>query len=112
MKYRKIYFAISALVIGVGIFSLVRWGLPLGVDFVGGTIAEYQLSKDVSTSELADKLKEKDLPVLSVTKSQVGVYLLKFPPIFTNQLIKIINYRLFFYFTFLQTASISRYIIC
>jgi preprotein translocase subunit SecF len=33
MNYRKIYFGLSGLVIAIGIFSLLRWGLNLGIDF-------------------------------------------------------------------------------
>lgn len=43
MRYRLIYLAISALVIGVGVFGLFKWGLSLGIDFTGGTILEYKL---------------------------------------------------------------------
>jgi preprotein translocase subunit SecF len=43
MKYKFIYFAISLTLLSVGIFSLFKWGLNLGVDFTGGVVVEYQL---------------------------------------------------------------------
>lgn len=43
MKYRFIYFAISALALGLGIYSYLTWGLKFGIDFTGGVVAEYKL---------------------------------------------------------------------
>lgn len=43
MKFRYIYFAISAVFLAAGIFSLFKWGLNLGIDFTGGVVTEYQL---------------------------------------------------------------------
>jgi len=42
IKYRYLYFAISLLVIIPGIFALIFWGLPLGIDFTGGSLLEVQ----------------------------------------------------------------------
>ncbi|NMC51296.1 protein translocase subunit SecF [Candidatus Kuenenbacteria bacterium] len=38
---RKIFFAISLVLFVAAIISLSLWGLKLGIDFTGGTIAEY-----------------------------------------------------------------------
>jgi preprotein translocase subunit SecF len=38
---RKIFFIISIILFLMGVVSLSLWGLKLGVDFTGGTIAEY-----------------------------------------------------------------------
>lgn len=43
MKYRLIYFFISTLVIGAGIYGYLNWGLKFGIDFTGGVVAEYKL---------------------------------------------------------------------
>ena len=37
MKYKYLYFFISALVIVPGVFSLLKWGLRPAIDFTGGT---------------------------------------------------------------------------
>jgi len=42
IKYRYIYFAISLLVIIPGVIALIIWGLPLGIDFTGGSLLEVQ----------------------------------------------------------------------
>ena len=42
IKYRYWYFALSLLVIIPGILALIFWGLPLGIDFTGGSLLEVQ----------------------------------------------------------------------
>ena len=42
IKRRYLYFAISLLVIIPGLISLVLWGLPLAIDFTGGSVLEVQ----------------------------------------------------------------------
>jgi len=42
IKYRYLYFAISLLVIVPGMIALIIWGLPLGIDFTGGSLLEVQ----------------------------------------------------------------------
>jgi preprotein translocase subunit SecF len=42
IKYRYWYFAISLLVIIPGVLALIFWGLPLGIDFTGGSLLEVQ----------------------------------------------------------------------
>ena len=80
LHYKKIYFLISGIFICFGIFSLFKWGLPLGVDFVGGTILEYQFVESVSTESIANKIEEKGIEVSSI-QSVGGNYLFRLPPI-------------------------------
>jgi preprotein translocase subunit SecF len=42
IKYRYLYFAISLVVIIPGIFAMIFWGLPQGIDFKGGSLLEVQ----------------------------------------------------------------------
>jgi preprotein translocase subunit SecF len=44
IKFRYIYFGISLLVIVPGIIALILWGLPLGIDFKGGSLLEVQFA--------------------------------------------------------------------
>jgi preprotein translocase subunit SecF len=44
IKYRYIYFGISLLVIVPGVIALILWGLPLGIDFTGGSLLEVQFA--------------------------------------------------------------------
>lgn len=66
MKYKFVYFAISAIFLIAGTFSLVKWGLNLGIDFTGGVVTEYRLSNGeietkksgIKTNEEIDKIRE------------------------------------------------------
>lgn len=47
LKYKLIYFLLSATVILFGIFSVIQWGYTYSIDFVGGTNLEYQTDKKI-----------------------------------------------------------------
>jgi preprotein translocase subunit SecF len=82
MKYRKIYFTISLVLICIGIFSLVRWGLNVGVDFKGGTTVEYQFDKQVLSEEITSALDGKDdVKLSSIQTTGENKYLLRLEPI-------------------------------
>ena len=57
LKYKLIYLFISILVIGSGIFSMVRWGYDFSIDFVGGTNLNYQLTKEINKNILEESIK-------------------------------------------------------
>ena len=50
IKYRYLYFAISLLVIIPGVLALIFWGLPLGIDFTGGSLLEVQFKSGTPPS--------------------------------------------------------------
>jgi len=53
---RKIAYILSAILVGVGLFSLITQGLQQGVDFVGGRSYQIRFEKSVSPSEIASEL--------------------------------------------------------
>lgn len=53
LKYTKVYFAVSAIVIVAGLYAIFNWGLPLGLDFTGGAVIDYRL--DSSKKEALEK---------------------------------------------------------
>ena len=55
---RKAMYGVSAIIIFVGLGSLFTNGLNYGVDFVGGRSFEVRFDKPVSSTEIADSLKE------------------------------------------------------
>ncbi|OGM10298.1 protein-export membrane protein SecF [Candidatus Woesebacteria bacterium RBG_19FT_COMBO_47_8] len=85
MKYRLVYFAISALVIAVGVFSLLKWGLAFGVDFKGGAILEYRFNTDVSEEKLTSLIEGTKAQVASVQKTGNGSYIIRLSPISIEQ---------------------------
>ncbi|MFK7812360.1 MAG: protein translocase subunit SecDF [Maribacter sp.] len=55
---RKIAYIISAILVGVGLFSLFTQGLQQGVDFVGGRSYQVRFEKAVNPSEIASVLND------------------------------------------------------
>lgn len=43
MKYRWLYLLLSGTLLICGIFSMIRWGFKIGIDFTGGSVLEYRL---------------------------------------------------------------------
>lgn len=67
--------------VAISAFSLINWGLRLGVDFTGGTILEYKIDREVSTEFFSDQIGNEGLQISSIQKTQDDTYLLKFPPL-------------------------------
>ncbi len=44
VTYRKLFYALSAIIIAVSLFSIYKWGLNPGIDFKGGSILEVEYS--------------------------------------------------------------------
>src|SRR3972149_11470871 len=77
MKFRRVYFFISGTVVAVGGYSLLSWGLNLGVDFKGGALIEYKIEKEISTEGATAKIEEKGIAVTSVQKLGGETYLFR-----------------------------------
>jgi len=54
IKNRYLYFAISLIIIIPGVIALFLWGLPLGIDFTGGSLLEVRFSsgQPLSTAQV------------------------------------------------------------
>ena len=77
MKYRPVYLIISGFFIMLGIYSLITWGLAIGVDFKGGSILEYKLEKNISTEEATGKLEEIEGVEINSIQETDSVYSIK-----------------------------------
>ncbi|WP_299214040.1 protein translocase subunit SecDF [uncultured Dokdonia sp.] len=66
---RKIAYAISLVLIGIGIFSLVTGGLNAGVDFVGGRSYTVRFEKAINSSEVGDLLSSEDVFGSAIVKT-------------------------------------------
>lgn len=75
MKWMPIYFALSAIVIGLGIFSMVRWGFQFSIGFTGGSLIEvrYQEATPVVSTieETLEELYRLDSVILSPSNNSV-----------------------------------------
>jgi len=70
MRFKWLYFLISALVIIPGVFSLIKWGLRPSVDFTGGTILELEFKEKSQTQDaMRDTLNELKIDYSSIQTS-------------------------------------------
>lgn len=77
LKFKKIYFAISLFLIAVGLFGLIKWGLALGVDFRGGSIAEYAFEQAISEEEVSQKIEGAGLELSAIQNTGQNQYLFR-----------------------------------
>lgn len=62
IKYRKIFYTLSAILIGGSIFATFNWGINFGIDFVGGSILEINYSESRTDKNIVEeKIKELEL---------------------------------------------------
>lgn len=83
MKFRYLYFVISALVILPGLYSLIRFGLKPSIDFTGGSILELEFTSSVSQDmavEVGTIAKQQNIEVASVQTSGDKRVMLKAKP--------------------------------
>lgn len=64
LKYKIVYFFLSFLVIGVGFFSIIKWGYRYSIDFVGGTNLEFLFSKKIDKIEIEKVIKKNQLEII------------------------------------------------
>ena len=61
IKNRKIAYTISAVIILIGLISIIFHGFNFGIDFSGGTLLQLRFDKSVSTAEVRKVLGEFNL---------------------------------------------------
>jgi preprotein translocase subunit SecF len=85
MKYRWLYLLISGVVILSGVFSLLKWGLQIGVEFKGGTSIEYQFNKNVGADKINEVAKANNIEVVSIQKTGNNSDILKLGQVNSTQ---------------------------
>ena len=66
LKFRWLYFLISSIVIGAGLFSIVKWGFRYSIDFTGGSNFEFQMNKIVQKDKIQKVLDLNKISVVSL----------------------------------------------
>jgi preprotein translocase subunit SecF len=70
LKYKYIYFMLSAILVGTSILSLATWRLRPGIDFTGGTLVEiFSEEKVIDEKKIEKFFKESKLEVNSIRQS-------------------------------------------
>lgn len=75
LKYRWFYFLISFVVIGAGLFSVVKWGFRYSIDFTGGSNFEFQINKVVEKSKIQKVLDINKIQVVSLKQEDKNILL-------------------------------------
>lgn len=80
MKYKYLYFLISALFLLPSFFSLFKWGLKPAIDFTGGSILEIKTSKlkpQNDNQKIKGIIGKQGSQLVSIQKSGENTYILK-----------------------------------
>ncbi|MFA6080979.1 MAG: protein translocase subunit SecF [Patescibacteria group bacterium] len=75
LKFRWLYFLISAVVIGAGLFSIAKWGFRYSIDFTGGSNFEFQMNKIVQKDKIQKILDINKIPVVSLKLHEKNILL-------------------------------------
>ena len=84
MRFKKLYFLISGILLIPGIISLALFGLKPSIDFTGGTLWEIRPEREIETNQL-------DFEFSSVQKTEGNTLLFKMKPINEEEKNKIKN---------------------
>ncbi len=72
-KYRWLYFFISTVVIGVGLFSIIKWGFRYSIDFTGGSNFEFEINKVVEKNKIQEVLDLNKISVISLRQKDRNI---------------------------------------
>lgn len=91
MRYKYLYFFISALFLAPSIISLLIWGLKPAIDFTGGSVLEIKTNNLEQKSSLLTDFSSLRPEVSSIQPSSEGTYILKMKEIDKDQKEELIN---------------------
>lgn len=77
MKFRPLFYLISAFLLGLSVFSIIKWGFKSSIDFAGGTIWEIKTPNITDRSQIEEVFKLNNISINSITKSGDS-FLIKF----------------------------------
>jgi preprotein translocase subunit SecF len=75
LKYRWLYFLISLIVIGSGLFSMIKWGFRYSIDFTGGSNFEFQTNKVIEKNQLLKVLDQNKISIVSLKLENKNIIL-------------------------------------
>ncbi len=77
VKYRKIFFAISGIIVAASIGAIAIFGLNFGIEFTGGDIAKVVYEQRPAKSVIADKIQTFDIGEYSLRASGEKSFILR-----------------------------------
>ena len=92
VSHRKIWYSISLVMVGLSLVAIFGWGLPLGIDFSGGTLLEVKFTQDKpDNSAIADVLAELDLGEIKIQSAGQDSILLRMKHIDNDTRIQVLE---------------------
>lgn len=81
LKYKSLYFLISFIVITAGLVSILFKGFVFSIDFVGGSVIEYKVDKEVNIQKVRDLFAENKIKVVVLQQPEEKQIYIKTEPI-------------------------------
>ncbi len=78
IKYKKIFLTLSSVLVLASIAFIIFWGLPLSIDFTGGSLVELQYTNQRPEIETLKELAEPVVGEASIQPSGEDKFLIKF----------------------------------
>ncbi len=92
VKYRKIFFILTGLIIAAAIFSVSFFGLNFGIDFTGGAITEVSYTSERPTKEsLEEHLGGLDIGGFSIRETGENGYILRTQDLTEERRVEVLN---------------------
>jgi preprotein translocase subunit SecF len=85
LKYKWLYLLISALVIGLGLYSILTYGFLLSIDFIGGSVIEYHFDKQIKKEDLRKIFENNKIKIFSFQTPTDKSVMLKTAPVDENK---------------------------
>ena len=78
IKYRKIWFILSSLILTISIISIILFQFNLGIDFTGGTLMEVKINNsNADIAKIKEVLNYLDLGDITIQKSEEQIFLIR-----------------------------------
>lgn len=77
IRYTKIYFALSLVVIFAGLFTLLTQGMNLSIDFTGGSMIEYSFKNDTTAEAIQKVFDSQKIEVSSIATENSKRYIIR-----------------------------------
>jgi len=91
VKNRRTAYIISAVIILVGLISIIFQGFNYGIDFAGGTLLQIRFDKSVSTAEVRNVLREFNLSQSTIQKLSENEFVIRIGKIDSEQRMEILT---------------------
>jgi len=92
IKYRKIFYTISGLLVGISIFAMAFYGFNFGIDFTGGAITEVAYPEQVVELDMVkESLDQLDLGNYTIQKAGDEGVILRTRDLTESERLSVIN---------------------